>query len=134
MSKNDKTMSLRHVAAGIALGTVATLALSALLVMFMALPVASGRVGEDTGRSIVVVCAFVSAVVGAIAARIKNGGAALISGAGTALAAVLIRLLIGLISDDPHTLDGTDLAICLATLCGGIGAGAVTIRRRKRRR
>lgn len=133
MSKNER-LSLGRVAAGAAIGAAVTLALSAILLLLLALPVASGAIGEGAERPVVVVCAFVSAVVGALTARIKNKGAALVSGAGAAIIAVAVRLLIGLISDGLHAFDGADTAVCLAILCGGIASGAVTFRRRRRRR
>lgn len=133
MSKNEK-LNIRHVAAGAFIGAVVTLVLSALLVMFLALPVASGTIGEGAERSVVVVCAFLSAAVGALSARIRNRGAALLSGAGAAVIAVLVRLTVGLLADGLHAFDGADTAVCLAILCGGIAAGAVSVKRRRRRR
>lgn len=133
MSKNEK-LNIKRVLAGAALGAAVTLALSALAVMFLALPVASGVIGEGSERAVVVVCAFLSAAVGALIARIRNKGAALISGAGAALIAVLLRVVIGLCLEGVHALDSADTAVCLAMMCGGMISGAVTMKRRRRHR
>ena len=133
MSKNEK-LNIKRVLGGVMLGAAVTLALSALAVMFLALPVATGVIGEGSERAVVAVCAFLAAVVGAVIARIRNRGAALISGAGAALIAILLRLIIGLCLEGAHTLDSADTAVCLAMVCGGVAAGAVTGKRRRHRR
>lgn len=132
MSKNDK-LNLKRVLTGATLGAALTLALSALAVMFLALPVATGVIGEGSERAAVVVCAFLAAAVGALVARLRNKGAALISGAGAALIAVLLRFVIGLCLEGAHAMDGADTAVCLAMVCGGVAAGAVSVKRRRRR-
>lgn len=133
MSKNEKP-DLKRLAVGAAMGAAVTLVLSALLMLFIALPVASGVIGEGSERAVVVACSAISAAVGALIARLRNRGAALISGVGAALIAIFVRLLIGLMSENAHAFDSTDTAVCLAMLSGALVSGAVTFRRRKRRR
>ncbi len=133
MSKNDK-LNIKRVLGGAALGAAVTLALSTLAVMFLALPVATGVIGEGSERALVAVCAFLAAAVGALVARLKNKGAALISGAGAALIAVLLRVVIGLCLEGAHAPGGADTAVCLAMVCGGVAAGAVSVKHRRRRR
>ncbi len=134
MSKNDVKGEFKRVLAGAFLGAVVTLALAALLTVFLALFVASGRAGEGAERPMVLASAFVAAAVGALTARLKNRGAALLSGALTAVGAILVRLLIALLAGGGAAPDGGDLAVILSILCGGIASGAITVRRRRRRR
>ncbi len=134
MPKNDMKTDLKRVAMGSLLGAAVTLLTAAALTMFFALFVASGRVGEGIGKAIVIGSAFVAAALGAFVARLKNHGAALISGALSAILAILVRLLISLASGSGNILDGGDIAVLLSILCGGLASGAITVHTRRRRR
>ncbi len=134
MAKLDGKNELKRILTGAIVGAVVTIALSAAITMFMALFVAAGRVGEGAEKTIVVISAFVSAAAGALAARIKNRGAALLSGVSTAALVILVRLLVMLLSETSTTIDGADIAVILSILCGGLASGAITVHRRRRRR
>ncbi len=134
MPKFDTKTEMKRVALGSLLGALVTLALAAALTMFLALPVASGRIGEGAEKAIVIGSVFVSSVLGALTARIRNHGAALLSGALTALLAILLRLLAGLACGAKNLFDGGDAAILLSILCGGLVTGAITVHPRRKRR
>lgn len=134
MAKLDGKNEWKRILTGALLGAAVTVALSAAITMFMALFVAAGRVGEGSERTVVVIAAFAASAVGALAARLKNHGAALLSGIMTAAIVILVRLLIMLLSETGTTIDGADMAVILSILCGGLASGAITGHRRRRRR
>ncbi len=134
MSRIDMKTELKRVMTGAVIGAAVTLALAAMLTMLLALFVAAGRVGEGAEKPMIIASAFVAAAVGALAARIKNHGASLLSGTLTAILAILVRLLVMLLSETGTTIDGTDLTVILSILCGGLASGAITVHRRRRRR
>lgn len=134
MAKLDGKNELKRILTGALLGAAVCVALSTAITMFMALFVAAGRVGEGAERTIVVISAFVAAAVGVLAARLKNHGAALLSGIATSALVILVRLLVMLLSETSTTMDGADIAVFLSILCGGLASGAITVHRRRRRR
>lgn len=134
MSKFDTRTELKRVALGAMLGALVTMAMAATFTMFLALPVASGKMGEGTERAIVIGSAFAASVLGALTARLKNHGAALLSGALTALLAILLRFLVGLACGCESLVDGGDVAVLLSILCGGLATGAISAHPRRKRR
>ena len=130
---NGKTQ-FKKVALGSLLGAAVTLLTASAVTMFLALFIASGKIGEGAEKAVVVASAFAAAALGAQVARLKNHGAALLSGVLTALFAILLRLLAGLAGGDLNIMDGGDMGIFLSILCGGIASGAITVHSRRRRR
>ncbi len=134
MSKKELKGDWGRIVPGVLLGALVTLAFSVVLVTLCAPLVSSGKVGEGGVRPIVIVSSFVSGAAGALAARIKNGGATLIGGVASGALAVLARVVIMLISGRSGAFDALDAQICLSMLCGALISGAVTVKRRRRRR
>ena len=101
---NGKTQ-FKKVALGSLLGAAVTLLTASAVTMFLALFIASGKIGEGAEKAVVVASAFAAAALGALVARLKNHGAALLSGVLTALFAILLRLLAGLAGGDLNIMD-----------------------------
>lgn len=135
MGKNDKMISgVRRVAVGALMGAVVTTLLSICLLALPAMLAASGRAGDGAQGPMVVTVAFIASCAGAFIARLWTRQAALLTCLGTALAAILARLIIGLISQGSASLDRLDLGISAAILLAAAGVGAVKHRKRRSKR
>ncbi len=132
MPKTDIRANPGRFALGCILGAAVTLLLTVPLLAVPSAMIAAGSVGEEGGVSLAAAAAFVASCAGAMTARIKNRGAALLSGVVSGLIAAATRMLVSLLSGS--ALDGGDLVICLAILAGGLITGAVRFGKRRRRR
>lgn len=134
MSKKELKNDWRRIVPGAALGAAAAIALSVLLLMLEAPLISGGRVGEGAENALIIVTAFIAAASGALVARIKNRGASLIGAIFVALMVIIVRLVIMLIADSAEAFDSLDIQICLSILCGALISGAISIKKRRRRR
>lgn len=134
MGKNDKISGMRRVAVGSLMGAAVTTLLSVCLIALPALLVASGRAGEGTQGPMVVTASFIASCAGALIARLWTRKAALPTCLGMALAAIALRLIIGLISAGSVKPDSLDLSVSAAILLAAAAVGAVKSRRRRSKR
>ncbi len=134
MGKNDRTDGMRRAAMGAIIGAAATTLLSVCLIALPALLVASGRVGESAQGPMVVTAAFAASCAGALIARLWTRKAPLPTCLGVALAAILVRLIIGLASAGSVKPDSLDIGVSAAMLLAAALVGAVKSRKRRSRR
>lgn len=134
MGKNDKISGMRRVAAGAMLGAAVTTLLSICLIALPALLVASGRAGDSAQSAMVVTSAFIASCAGALIARLWTHKAPLPTCLGAALAAILARVIIGLITAGSVKPDSLDLSVSAAILLAAAVVGAVKSRRRRSKR
>ncbi len=122
----------KNIVSGILAGAVIALLLTVMLTLLLTVLVSSGRVGEERESDLVAVSALIAAAAGTAAARHRNKGYALIGGISVAMVNIILRLLLTLLEGKPLT--GAFISISLATLVGGLVAGLIGARGRKRKK
>ncbi len=134
MAKLDIKKDWTRVLTSSLIGAVAAAAISAALVTALAGLVSSGRVGEDAEKAICVISVFAATAAGAFIARLRAGGAGLLTGIGTAVIVIMAKIILTLLSDESTALDGTDITLILCILCAGVASGAISPHKRRRKR
>ena len=126
--------NLKDMIPGIFYGACITILATICLILLLSALVSSGRVGEDREPMLVMVSAFMGAVFGGMAARKKNGSSALMSTLASAALAVTARMAISIFSEESSFVDGVDMMVVAAMMCGGVIAGLPGKRKKRRRR
>jgi len=129
--KEKKTPPL-YFAANAGIGALIALGATFLFLFAASFLVASGRLPEGFMGALTVLALFVSSVLGAFVAIRRSGSKALVVGVSEGAMLYAITFLGGVFAEVPTFLGGLSLFLFAAALLGGVAAGMVSTRPKRR--